>query len=106
MIELRRSRNRHDPRLPGKQPGERNLSWCRFLTLTHALKQFNDRSIRTARLRSEAGEPGSQIASSKGRRGGDGSGQIAHTERTPRDKPNSEFFTGWEDFRLRIACPD
>lgn len=49
-MQLRRSRNRRDPRFPGKHPRERNLRGRRFLLLGELPDQINQSLIRTSRL--------------------------------------------------------
>src|SRR5262245_35224310 len=53
-LQLRRARDRNDPRLLLEQPGEGNLRGCGLLPLCDPPKKINQRLIRFPSLRSEA----------------------------------------------------
>ena len=47
-MQLGRAWNRHDPRLLGQQPGERNLSGCSVLLFADGGQKVNDRLVGLA----------------------------------------------------------
>ena len=60
-MQLRRARDRNDPRLLGQQPGERDLGRRRLLLFRELANQINQRLIRFAVLRRKAGNDVAEI---------------------------------------------
>ena len=60
-MQLRRARDRNNPRLLRKQPGERDLRRCRLLLFCDLAKQIDQRLIRLPVLRRKARDDVAEI---------------------------------------------
>ena len=60
-MQFRGAGNRNDPRLLGEQPGERDLSRCRFLPFRDRCQQIDQRLIRFPSLRRKARDDVAEI---------------------------------------------
>ena len=60
-MQLRCARDRNDPRLLCQQPRERDLSRCRLLLFRESTEHIDQRLIRFAILRVEAGDGAAEI---------------------------------------------
>ena len=60
-VQLRRAGDRDDPRLLREDPRERDLRRRRALPLRDPLEQLDERAVRLARLRVEAGNSGAEV---------------------------------------------
>ena len=90
-MQLRRTRDRNDPRLLCKQPGERDLSRCHFLLLRESAKQINQRLIRFTVLRRKARDYVAEVIFVELRVFADLAGEEALAQRAERNEPDAEF---------------
>src|ERR1019366_6951373 len=65
-MQLRRSWNRHDPRLLGQKPGECDLGRRRVFTLCDAAEQIDNRMVRFPSLRRKAGDGIAEVGAVEG----------------------------------------
>src|SRR5437763_16498527 len=99
-MQLRGARDRNNPRLLGKQPGERDLSRGRLLPFCDAAEQTNQGLIRLERLRRKATEGAAEVAAVEGGVLVDLARQEALAQRAEGNETNSEFLEGREDRRF------
>ena len=62
-MQLRGAGDRNNPRLLGQQPGQRDLSGRRLLSLCDAAEQIDQGLIRLERLRREARQRAAEVGS-------------------------------------------
>jgi hypothetical protein len=95
--------NRHDPRLLGEQPGERDLGPGAVLGGGDAGEQVDDCLVGGPRLSREPRQVGADVALAEGRGGVDAAGEEAAAERAERDQADAESFEGGDDLGLGLA---
>ena len=91
-MQLRRPRDRHDPRLLGQEPGECDLGGRRVLPSGDAAEQFDQRLVRLPGLRREAGNGVAEVGAVEGGALVDLAGEVALAQRAERDEADAEFF--------------
>src|SRR5947209_4780469 len=97
-VQLRGTRNRHDPRLLGKQPGKCYLSRCRLLPFCDLAQQINQGQIRLPSLRRKTRDDVAEVGTVELRVLVDPSREEAFTQRTKWNEPDSEFLERWQHF--------
>src|SRR5438309_7211430 len=105
-MQLRRSRDRNDPRLLCEQPGKRDLGRrCLFL-LRELTDQIDHRLIRFPIVRVEAGDDVAEIALVELRVFADLAGEEALAQLTKWNEPDPEFLECRYDFGFRLSPPE
>src|SRR5579863_947113 len=104
-MQLGRSRDRHDPRLLRKQPGECDLSRCRFLLLRKFTKHIHHRLIRFPVLFRKTWHDVSEIAFVELGVLVDLSSQEAFAERAEWNEPDTEFLQRRYNLLFRLSPP-
>ena len=97
--------DRNNPRLPGEQPGERDLSRCRLLPFCDRREQINHGLIRLPSIRIEARDVVAHIGTVECGAFVDLAGQKALTQRAIWNKADSEFLERRDYFRFRPSPP-
>src|SRR5512136_2346278 len=104
-MQLRGTRNRHDPRLLSEQPSKCDLSRCRLLSLCDAAKQINQSLIRFSSLRGKARDNVAEVGTVERSVFVDLSGEEAFTQRAIWNETDSEFLKGRYHFLFRLSPP-
>src|SRR5262245_60785186 len=104
-MQLRGARNWRDPRLLGKQPGERYLSRRRLLPFRDLAKQINQGLIRLPSLRRKAREDVAEVGTVERSVFVDLSREEAFPQRAIWNEADSEFLEGRQRFRFRPSRP-
>ncbi len=104
-LELPAARDGNNPRLLGKQPGERDLSRCRSLLFSDPGKQINDHPVGFARLRRKARQAAADIDTGEGGVFVDLSGEIAPAQRAERHEADPKFLACRQHFLLNGSPP-
>src|SRR5690348_8681217 len=105
-MQLRSSRNRNDPRLLGKQPRNRDLRGSSFLLCRNLAKHIHQSLVRFAILFVEPRNDITEIGAIELCVLVDRTGEEALSQRTERDKANSEFLKRRQDLLLRLSPPE
>src|SRR5437773_1670830 len=98
--------NRNDPGFLCKQPGERDLSGCRFLLRGKCSNQVHQTAICLAGFRREAGETAAIILLVKLRVFRNRPREESLAKRTERNKADAKFFERGNDFFFRAFPPE
>src|ERR1039457_4454310 len=104
-MQLRGARDWNNPRFLDQQPGERDLSQCRFLPLTDFAEQINQGLVRFERLRRETRESAAEVGAVKGRFLIHLARQEALAQRAIGNEADSEFFESRYHFLLWGSHP-
>ena len=104
-VQLRGARDRNDPRLLGKQPGERDLSRCRLLPFCDLAKQINQGLIRFPSLRRKARDDVAEVGTVERRVFVDLSREEAFAQRTEWNEADPEFLERRQQFLFRSSPP-
>jgi hypothetical protein len=90
-MQFRSAGDRHDPRLLGEQPGERDLGGRRALTLRDDLDQVDQSEVRLASLGREARHVVAEVGGIKLRVFIDLAGEETGPQRTERYESDTEL---------------
>src|SRR5205823_13791513 len=101
----RGTRNRHDPRLLGKQPGKRDLRGSRLLAFCDLAKQIDQGLIRFSSLWRKTRDDVAEVGTVKGRVFVDLSCEEALPQWAKWNEADSEFLEGRQHFRFRVSPP-
>src|ERR1039457_2697776 len=97
--------DRYNPRLLGQQPRKCDLSRCRLLPFRDSAEQINERLIRLESLRREARQRAAEVGTVELRIFVDLAREEALAQGAVRDKADSEFLKGRDDFLLQSPRP-
>jgi hypothetical protein len=103
--QLRGARDRHDPRLLGKEPGKRDLSRRNLLAFRDPAEQVDKRLVGFPSLRRKSREDVAEVGTVEGRVFVDLPREEAPAEGTVRNETDSEFLEGRQHFRFRPSRP-
>src|ERR1022692_1498482 len=108
LLQARQFRGAWDwnnPRLPGKQPCERDLGRCRLLPFSDLAQQINQGLIRLSSLRRKAWEGVAKVGTVELRVFGDLSREEALPQRAIWNKADAELLERRQHFRFRPPRP-
>src|ERR1035437_9481898 len=91
-VQLGGSRDGHDPRLLGKQPGQSKLGGSHMLSCSDSSQHVDQRTIRLAGFGCKARYRVAEVSRAKGRLRVDGTGQKTLAKWAERNKPDTQFF--------------
>src|SRR6266571_5370640 len=104
-MQLRGAWDGNNPRLLGKQPGERDLRRGRLLPCGDLAQQIHQGLIRLESLRREARERAAEVGAVERRVFVDLSREEALPQWTIGNEANAEFLQGRQHFRFRSSPP-
>src|SRR6202049_2858015 len=104
-MQLRRTRDRNDPRLLCQQPGKRDLSRRRLFLLRELANQINQPLIRFTVLRRKARHNVAEVSLVELRVFADFAGEETLAQRAEWNEPDAEFLECRYDFGLRFSPP-
>src|ERR1700680_3623752 len=104
-MQLRRTRDRNDPRLLCQQPGKRDLSRRRLCLLRELANQINQPLIHFTVLRRKARNYVAEVSLVKLRVFADLAGEETLAQRAERNESDSEFLECRYDFGFRFSPP-
>ena len=104
-MQLRGSGNRNDPRFLSQQPGNRNLGRCRLLLPGNVAEHIHQGLIRFPILFVETRNDVAKVGAIELRVLVNRTGEKAFSQRTERDKANSEFLKRRQNLVLRLSPP-
>src|SRR5207247_2128490 len=104
-VQFRGAWNWNNPRLLRQQPGQRDLSRCRFLPFRDAAEQINQSLIGLERLRGEAREGAAKVGAVERRVFVNLARKEALAQWTVGHKANSEFLQCRYHFLFRSSGP-
>src|ERR1017187_8648979 len=104
-MQLCGARDRYNPRLLGKEPGESDLSRRRLFPFPDAGEEINQGLIRLESLRREARQGAAEVGAVELRIFVDLAREEALAKGAVRDKADSEFLKGRYHFLLRSPRP-
>src|SRR5271165_5679947 len=100
-VKLSGARNRDDPRLPGKQPRQRNLRGRRILCRSNLSEQVDQGHVGLDRFRRKAGHDGTEVGAIELSVLVYLAGEKAGPQRTEWNEADTKFLDRRQDFRLR-----
>src|SRR5664279_2748417 len=104
-MQLRRTRDRNDPRLLCKQPGKRDLSRRRLFLLRELANQINQRLIRFTVLRRKARNNVAEVSFVELRVFADLASKEALAQRAEWNEPDAELLECRYNFSFRLSPP-
>src|SRR5947207_9455613 len=104
-MQLRRTRDRNDPRLLCEQPGKRDLGRRGLFLLRELANQINQRLVRFPVLRRKARNNVAEVGLVELRIFADLAGEKALSQRTKRNETDSEFLECRYHLGFRLSPP-
>src|SRR5258708_6671684 len=105
-VELRRSRDRNNPRSLGEKPGERNLRGRRILPSRDVPERINQSRIRLPVFGRKARNLVAKIRTVERSVLVDLPGKNPSAEGAEWNEPNSKFFQSRDHFRFGLSPPE